>query len=221
MDKTIDQPTRTPASETQTDRPKRDQGSVLRCATQDDIPQIHSRLMEAIETSEHYGREFKSHEMARLSAPYLAALISANPDYVLIPQIDGKMAGFMISGPEMGTLWLYWSYIFPELRQSSIAISSLRSYLAHWNEKRFHKIATYTSPKNRVANVLMQRYGFEKICLLESHLFGEDCLLYEFKLNKTQKGYDQAVAVGRLGIWRYRLGNFLKKPSLRARSSRG
>lgn len=183
---------------------------ILRAASRRDIPQIHTSLMQAISTSEHYSDEFKEHEKRRLTAPYLAALIGANPDYILLPQHEGQTVGFMISGPEMGTLWLYWSYIFPNMRQSGIAVSALRAYLALWNNKRFHKIATYTRPQNRVANLLMQRYGFEKICLLQSQLFGEDCLLYEHKLNKALPGYDSGVAVGRIGAMRYQLTKWLK-----------
>lgn len=184
--------------------------TVLRPARTADVPRIHARLMEAIKTSPFYGDDFKAYEMQRLTEPYLAALVQANPDYILIPLHEGEMAGFMISGPEMGTLWLYWSYLFPELRQSRLAMTALRAFVAHWNNKRFHKIATYTRPDNKVARLLMERFGFRQVCLLENQLLGEDCLLYEHTLEKALPGYDQGVAVGRLGKMRYWLRSRLK-----------
>ena len=100
-------------------------------------------------------------------------------------QKDGETVGFMISGPELGTLWLYWSYLFPEHRKSGVAMAAMRTFLEHWDNGRFHKVATYTKPGNDVAAAIMKRFGWSHTATLEQHIFGEDYLLYEHKFQKA------------------------------------
>lgn len=178
----------------------------MRPARFSDLNMIHARLMEAIETSPHYGRTFKDFEKARLDKPYLANLLRADPHHIFVPTLGGQPAGFMISGPELGVLWLYWSYIFPEARRNSMAMHAMRSFIAHWDQDgRFHKVSTYIKPTNRVAERIVERYGFEKTCVLKQHIFGEDFSLYECPLNKVSEGYDRGVGIGLKGRARYAL----------------
>ena len=182
----------------------------IRAATRADLAVIHPRLMEAIKTSPYYSDEFKAYEMGRLTKGHLNALIEADPWHVAVMQMKGEAAGFMISGPELGTLWLYWSYVFPEKRKSGMALQAMRNFIEHWDNGRFHKIATYTKTGNEVAEAIMLRFGFAKIATLENHIFGEDYLLFEHKLTKTAEGYDHGVAFGRLADLRRKLTRWLR-----------
>ena len=189
---------------------KAEANAPIRAATRADLAVIHPRLMEAIKTSPYYSDEFKAYEMGRLTKGHLDALIEADPWHVAVMQMKGEVAGFMISGPELGTLWLYWSYVFPEKRKSGMALQAMRNFIEHWDNGRFHKIATYTKTGNEVAEAIMLRFGFAKIATLENHIFGEDYLLFEHKLTKITEGYDHGVAFGRLADLRRKLTRWLR-----------
>ncbi len=185
------------------EKPKR--APTIRAAIPADIDLIHTRLMEVINTSPHYNDLFKQYESARLGKSYLANLIAVDPFHVMVCLSGEETAGFMITGPELGTLWLYWSYIFPEKRRASLAMACFRDMIKHWDNGRFHKISTYIRPGND-AVAIVKRFKFNHICTLEKHIFGEDYMLYELPLNKVTKDYDFGVNVGRLGRIKRRFG---------------
>ena len=171
-------------------------GYAVRPAQFKELKLVHRRLMEAIDTSPFYAEEFKAFEKARLTPEFLAALHDADPHHVLLFIRNGTPAGFMVSGPELGTLWLYWSYVFPEYRRSALALYGMRNFISHWDNGRFHKIATYTKSGNDPAAAIMNRLGFRHVATLEQHIFGEDYLLYERALTKQEPGYDRGINGG-------------------------
>ena len=188
--------------------PKAAKKSPIRPATSADINMIHARLMEAIDTSPYYVDEFKEFEKQRMGKNYLRTLLAADPYHLMILLAGDKPAGFMITSPQYGTLWLHWSYIFPEMRRASIAMMGLRALIAHYDNGKFHKISTYTKDGNP-AVALLKRFKFNLTCVLKNHIFGEDYLLYELPLTKTEQGYDLGTGLGRLGRLKARLRSFL------------
>lgn len=181
----------------------------MRAVQHNELGLIHARLMEAIDTTADYTPQFRAYEKARLSPRYLANLYAVDPDYIRVLLYKNEIIGFMISGPEYGTLWLYWSYIFPEHRRASLSLSYVPLYLDFWDNGRFHKIATYTLTDNKIAVALMKRFKFDLTCTLKNHLFGQDFLLWEHPLTKTEPGYDNGINIGLKGRIMQRIRSLL------------
>lgn len=183
----------------------------IRPATSADIDLVHRELMDVIATSEHYNDRFKAHEMARLNKTFLRTLLALDPWHIMLMCADGKPGGAMVSGPEYGAIFRYWSWVFPSHRQTKLGMFGMRAFDEHWDNSRFHKAYTFVRPENAVARMLLKRYGYVETCLLKKHIFGQDYLLIEKPYTKVSEGYDSGASIGRLGLLKRRLG--LVKPA--------
>lgn len=176
-----------------------------RAASFSDIDRIHRELMDLIDSMPFYGERFKAFEKRRLDKTFLRTLLLIDPWHVMILLYDGEPGGFLISGPECGTVFQFWSCIFPDYRKSSLGMHGMRAFVEHFDNHRFHKASTFVRPDNKVALLLLKRYGYEQVALLENHIFGEDYCVMERKFTKAIEGYDDAMALTRAQRWKLRL----------------
>jgi len=181
----------------------------VRAATPADIALIHRELMDVIATSPHYSDRFKAHEMGRLDKGFLRGLLAIDPWHVMVLCADGVPGGAMVSGPDCGTIFRYWSWVFPSHRQSKLSLFGMRAFDEHWDNHRFHKAATFVRPENEVARMLLRRYGYRETCLLEKHIFGQDYLLIEKFYTRRDVDYDSGVGMGRLGRLKQKLAGLV------------
>jgi RimJ/RimL family protein N-acetyltransferase len=170
-----------------------------RAATAADLDLIHVELMNVIDESPHYNAEFKAWEKARLTKSYLRMLQRQDPWHVMALVSEGKVGGALISGPEYGAIFRYWSWIFPAFRQSRLGMHGMRAFDEHFDNGKFHKAYTFVRPENEVALALLRRYGYAETTVLKSHIFGQDYCVMEKPYTKVTEGYDHGVGVGRLG----------------------
>jgi RimJ/RimL family protein N-acetyltransferase len=199
----------TPVSEAPLPAKARDASEVLVPARFDELEAVYRMVQDAIQDSPYYNDEFKAYESARLSPAYVAELWRTDPRHVITIRDKGALAGFMLSGPELGVLWQYWNYVDPNFRSGPLAMRALRTYLPIWENDRFHKIMTYSRPENKVSIALMERYRYQRVAELKEFIFGQDYLLYEYKLNKAKPGYDHGIGAGAFATLRYKLDRLL------------
>lgn len=180
-----------------------------RAAGPADIDLVHAELMAVIDESPHYNAEFKAFEKARLTKGYLRQLLSVDPWHVMLLTIDDKPAGAIVSGPEFGAVFRYWSWVFPRYRDSKLGMHGMRAFDEVFDNGRFHKCYTFVRPENEVALLLLRRYGYKQTAILEKHLFGQDYAVMEKHYTKVVPGYDSGIGLGRLGRLKVKLNRLL------------
>ena len=123
-----------------------------RAATAADLDLIHTELLAVIDESPHYNAEFKAYEKSRLTKTYLRMLQREDPWHVMALISDGKVGGALISGPEFGAVFRYWSWIFPPFRKTRLGMHGMRAFDEHF-EGSEHARAVHerTSGKHSVA----------------------------------------------------------------------
>jgi ribosomal protein S18 acetylase RimI-like enzyme len=173
-----------------------------RAGTFADLDMVHRELLAVIDESPFYNDAFKAYEKRRLNKRYLRALLDADPWHIMVLTLDGNPAGAIVSGPEFGAIFRYWSWVFPRYRESKMGMHGMRAFDAHFDNGRFHKAFTLVRPENQVALLLLRRYGYKETCRLENHLFGQDYMLIEKPYTKVTDGYDSGVNFGRLADFR-------------------
>lgn len=180
-----------------------------RAATAQDLDLIHRELMAVIDESPHYNAEFKAYEKARLTKSYLRMLQRQDPWHVMALVSEGKVGGALISGPEFGAIFRYWSWIFPDFRKTRLGMHGMRAFDDHFDNGKFHKAYTFVRPDNEVALALLRRYGYVETTVLKQHIFGQDYCVMEKPYTKLTEGYDTGVGTGRLGRLITRLNELL------------
>jgi ribosomal protein S18 acetylase RimI-like enzyme len=169
-----------------------------RPATAADLPLVHRALMQVIDESPFYSDEFKAFEKSHMTPHLLRLLQRHDPAHVMCLLSDGQVGGALISGPECGALFRYWSWIFPPFRKTRLGMHGMRAFDEHFDNGRFHKAFTFVRTENEVALALLRRYGYSQTCILKNHIFGQDYVVMEKAYTKVVEGYDHGVGRSRL-----------------------
>jgi len=174
-----------------------------------DLDWILTHVHQAIDELEFYNNEFKAFEKQRVNKHLIRALFDYDPHHLLVLRKNGERAGLMISGPDNGVVFLYWSYILPKFRNSKLAIVGNTFFKTYFDNGHWHKLSTFTRTDNRTALIILKRFGWTEVAHLEKHIFGEDYKIFEIALEKTVPGYRPFVVQGRIGRIKSWLKGFL------------
>lgn len=183
----------------------------VRPATTADLGWILTQVHHAIDELDFYNDEFKAFEKARVNQRFIEALFDYDPRHLLVLRKDGERAGFMISGPDNGVVFLYWSYIIPQFRKSKLAVVGNAYFVKQFDNDQFHKLSTYTRSDNRTALIILKRFGWTEVAHLENQIFGQDYKIFEINLTKSIPGYRPFVIKGRLGQLKRKLKSLIGK----------
>lgn len=176
-----------------------------------DLDWLLANVHQAIDELDFYNDEFKAFEKQRVSANFVRALFDYDPHHLLVLRKNGERAGFMISGPDNGVVFLYWSYILPRFRNSKLAIVGNTFFKQYFDNGNWHKLSTFTRSDNRTALIILKRFGWTEVARLEKHIFGEDYMIFEIASEKTIPGYKPFIVQGRFGRLKQNLKRIFSK----------
>ena len=142
--------------------------------------ELAARLIKSvIEAIPYYNERAKHEETAKYGSQNLLALAQEDPDSVLLALISSEPVGFCLSRYDDGLLWLSWFGVMPSYRRRGIGKALLDSLALTAPARRAHKLWCDTRTENIQSATLLANAGFEKICELRNHWYGQDFYLWQ------------------------------------------
>ncbi len=138
------------------------------------------RLMKrVIQGCSIYNDKAKKSEVAKYSAAELKERIAVDPDAVLVAAAGRKVVGFCVNGRDDGLLLLEWYGVDPAWRQHGIGRQLLEKLIASARRRGSHKLWCDTHIANTGSAKLLCSLGFQPLCTLHNHWYGQDFVLWE------------------------------------------
>jgi ribosomal protein S18 acetylase RimI-like enzyme len=127
-----------------------------------------------------YNEVARAVELAKFTAADFARLIAEDPSSVIVAWLDGRASGFAITYDEHGPIWLEWYGVAPEARGYGLGEQLLRFVLADAKRRGATRVWCDTLTSNATSIALLEKLGFNLLCLLPNHWHRQDYYLWEF-----------------------------------------
>jgi len=127
-----------------------------------------------------YNEAARAAELAKFTASDFTRLIAADPSSVIVARLEDRLSGFAITYDEHGPIWLEWYGVAPAARGHGIGEQLLRFVLADAKRRGATRVWCDTLTSNGTSIALLEKLGFNLLCLLPDHWHGQDYFLWEF-----------------------------------------
>ncbi|MFI5379765.1 MAG: GNAT family N-acetyltransferase [Tepidisphaerales bacterium] len=128
---------------------------------------------------------YASHPKAKLgeSAKYTPARlrqrVKRDRDAVFVALCDRRIVGFCVNFKDDGVLMLEWYGVDPARRRHGLGQRLLQHLINGARRRGCHKVWCDTNADNRASAKVLSRAGFEPVCTLENHWYGQDFILWQ------------------------------------------
>ena len=151
---------------------------------------------------------YASHPKAKLgeSAKYtpsrLRARIKRDRDAVFVAISDRRIVGFCVNCKDDGVLQLEWYGVDPAHRQHGMGQRLLQHLINSGRRRGCHKVWCDTNSDNRASARVLTHAGFEPVCTLENHWYGQDFILWQKVIPMMRVVHDEEEShtVGRPAV---------------------
>jgi ribosomal protein S18 acetylase RimI-like enzyme len=138
-----------------------------------------SVFRDIVDSLPYYNVHARAAEIAKYSAPALLEAQAEDPDSVLIARVHGEIAGICISRLDDTLIWLSWFVVDPRYRRMGVGVSLIERLEESVRARKIHKIWCDCRTDNPASKALLIRQGFEPLCTVRNHWYGQDFILWE------------------------------------------
>jgi ribosomal protein S18 acetylase RimI-like enzyme len=126
-----------------------------------------------------YNDKARKSEIAKYVPTELADRVAKDPDGVFVAVAGRKIVGFCVNGRDDGLLLLEWYGVHPEWRQHGIGRLMLDRLVGSARRRGCHKVWCDTHIANTASAKVLCSLGFQPLCTLHNHWYGQDFTLWE------------------------------------------
>ena len=152
---------------------------MIRPATESDLSKLKPLFDAVVGPLEVYNERARESEMRRYSVEYLAKLLEKDSESVLLAEDGDAIAGFCITRDDDDLLWLSWYGVAPGQRGHGLGEKLLKAMIASARERGYWKVWCDSRDANVPSIRLLESVGFEVVCRLTRHWYGQDFVLME------------------------------------------
>lgn len=149
----------------------------------DDPERLASAFSEVLHGLPYYNERAKLGESQKYTASRLAAAAAADPESVLVAEIDGQLAGFLFNHLDDETVWLSWFGVRPDFRRRGVGGALLRGLDLRAKKVESHKIWCDSRTDNEKSQTILTRHGYVQLCTLRNHWYRQDFILWEKRVS--------------------------------------
>lgn len=136
-------------------------------------------LCEVIRGAKVYSAQARKSEVAKYSPELLVQKAAAWKQAVLLARIEGKVAGVLISEIQDGIVWVFWLGVGAEARGLGVARKLMTQLERAARRQGLGKIWCDSRVHNLPVRHLLTDLGYEAICTLKKHWYGQDFMLWQ------------------------------------------
>ena len=147
-----------------------------------DTDVVASVFRAVVEPLALYNAEARQAELEKYDAHGMRALLLDEKAYVGLVLIDDDPVGFSIAEPDGDLWWLAWFGVLPRARGQRLGCRLVENMISIARQRGLRKIWCDSRAENQCSIAILQAAGFERICDLPNHWYGQDYVLWQIAL---------------------------------------
>ena len=145
----------------------------------DDIEAVHALFGIVLAAIPYYNDLAKAAERGKYDLQSLIEILRDRSGDILVAKTDNAVIGFCILKDDDGLKWLSWYGVHPSFRRMGVSKLLLHGVDRLTKEHGAHKIWCDTIAANRESAHILETSGYNRLCELKNHWFGQDYILWE------------------------------------------
>ena len=146
---------------------------------------LRRMFYELVEPLEIYRREAREYELNLYTEQHFSEIIKGDEDAVWIASLEDIPVGFSITERDCDLWWLSWFGVTEQGRGHRIGHKLVANVIDVARSRNTPKVWCDTRAHNSRSISILLEIGFEKICVLPNHWYGEDYILWQMRPSES------------------------------------